>query len=158
MSLIVEDGTGLDTAESYISVADAGTYCTAHGLTAWTGVDAVKESALRNATQYIDTMYNFRSAKSYYLQALEFPRQMWDWDDDPLMNRLRSATVELAVKALTESLFADVEPSVVTMVKVGPITKQTTPVDTGGQKRYAAIDALLKQLTTGLGGIKVIRA
>ena len=158
MALIVEDGTGLDTAESYISVADAGTYCTAHGLTAWTGVDAVKESALRNATQYIDTMYNFRSAKSYYLQALEFPRQMWDWDDDPLMNRLRSATVELAVKALTESLFADVEPSVVTMVKVGPITKQTTPVDTGGQKRYAAIDALLKQLTTGLGGIKVIRA
>ena len=158
MALIVEDGTGLDTAESYISVADAGTYCTAHGLTAWTGVDAVKESALRNATQYIDTMYNFRSAKSYYLQALEFPRQMWDWDDDPLMNRLRSATVELAVKALTESLFADVEPSVTTMVKVGPITKETRPVDTGGQKRYAAIDALLKQLTTGLGGVQVVRA
>ena len=158
MALIVEDGTGLDTAESYISVADAETYCTAHGLTAWTGTDGVKEAALRNATQYIDTMYNFRSAKSYYAQALEFPRQMWDWDDDPLMNRLRSATVELAVKALTTSLFADVEPSVTTMVKVGPITKETRPVDTGGQKRYAAIDALLKQLTTGLGGIKVIRA
>ena len=158
MALIVEDGSGLSDAESYVSVADAGTYCTAHGLTAWTGVDAVKESALRNATQYIDTMYNFRSAKSYSSQALEFPRQMWDWDDDPLMNRLRSATVELAVKALTESLFADVEPSVTTMVKVGPITKETRPVDTGGQKRYAAIDALLKQLTTGLGGIQVIRA
>jgi hypothetical protein len=158
MALIVEDGTGLDTAESYISVVDAATYCTAHGLTAWTGTDGVKESALRNATQYIDTMYNFRSAKTYYLQALEFPRQMWDWDDDPLMNRLRSATVELAVKALSANLFADVEPSVTTMVKVGPITKQTRPVDTGGQKRYAAIDALLKQLTTGLGGIQVIRA
>ena len=158
MALIVEDGSGLSDAESYVSVADAGTYCTAHGLTAWTGVDAVKESALRNATQYIDTMYNFRSAKSYYSQALEFPRQMWDWDDDPLMNRLRSATVELAVKALTESLFADVEPSVTTLVKVGPITKQTRPVDTGGQKRYAAIDALLKQLTTGLGGVQVVRA
>ena len=158
MALIVEDGSGLSDAESYVSVADAGTYCTAHGLTAWTGVDAVKESALRNATQYIDTMYNFRSAKSYSSQALEFPRQMWDWYDDPLMNRLRSATVELAVKALSANLFADVEPSVTTMVKVGPITKETRPVDTGGQKRYAAIDALLKQLTTGLGGIQVIRA
>ena len=59
---------------------------------------------------------------------------MWDWDDDPLMNRLRSATVELAVKALTTSLFADVEPSVTTMVKVGPITKQTKPVDTWWSK------------------------
>lgn len=158
MALIVEDGSGLSDAESYVSVADAGTYCTAHGLTAWTGVDAVKESALRNATQYIDTMYNFRSAKSYQYQALEFPRQLWDWDIDPLMTRLRSATVELAVKALTENLFADVEPSVVTMVKVGPITKQTKPVDTGGQKRYANVDALLRQLTTGLGGVAVVRA
>jgi len=158
MALIVEDGSGLDDAESYVSVSDAGTYCTNHGLTEWTGADSVKEAALRNATQYIDTTYNFRSAKSYQYQALEFPRQMWDWDDDPLMNRLRSATVELAVKALTENLFADVEPSVVTMVKVGPITKQTRPVDTGGQKRYAAIDALLKQLTTGLGGVQVVRS
>ena len=158
MALIVEDGSGLSDSESYVSVADAATYCTAHGLTAWTGVDAVKESALRNATQYIDTMYNFRSAKSYQYQALEFPRQLWDWDIDPLMTRLRSATVELAVKALTENLFADVEPSVVTMVKVGPITKQTKPVDTGGQKRYANVDAMLRQLTTGLGGVAVVRA
>ena len=158
MALIVEDGSGLDTAESYVSVADAGTYCTAHGLSAWTGADAVKEAALRNATQYIDTTYNFRSAKSYQYQSLEFPRQMWDWDADPLMTRLRSATVELAVKALTENLFADVESSVVTRVTVGPITKETQPVSTAGQKRYANVDALLKQLTTGLGGVAVVRS
>lgn len=158
MALIVEDGSGLDDAESYVSVADADNYATAHGLSAWTGADAVKESALRKATQYIDTTYNFRSAKSYQYQALEFPRQMWDWELDPLMTRLRSATVELAVKALTESLFADVEPNVVTLVKVGPITKQTRPADTSGQKRFANVDALLKQLTTGLGGVSVVRA
>ena len=158
MSLIVEDGTGLSAAESYVSVVDAGTCCTAHGLSAWTGTDAVKEVALRNATQYIDTTYNFRSAKSYQYQALEFPRQLWDWDDDPLMTRLRSATVELAVNALTENLFADVEASVTTRVTVGPITKVTQPVSTAGQKRFANVDALLKQLTTGLGGVQVVRA
>ena len=158
MALITEDGTGRDDAESYVTVAYADNYATAHGLSAWTGADSVKEAALRNATQYIDTTYNFRSAKSYQYQALEFPRQMWDWDLDPLMTRLRSATVELAVKALTESLFADVEPNVVTLVKVGPITKQTRPADTSGQKRYAHVDALLKQLTTGLGGVAVVRA
>ena len=50
MALIVEDGSGKLDSESYISVADCTTYCTAHGLTAWTGTDAAKETALRNAT------------------------------------------------------------------------------------------------------------
>lgn len=158
MALITEDGTGRDDSESYVTVAYADNYATAHGLNAWTGADSVKEAALRNATQYIDTSYNFRSAKSYQYQALEFPRQMWDWDVDPLMTRLRSATVELAVKALTENLFADVDPSVVTRVTVGPITKETKPVSTAGQKRYANVDALIRQLTTGLGGVAVVRS
>ena len=158
MALITEDGTGRDDAESYVTVAYADNYATAHGLSAWTGADAVKEAALRNATQYIDTTYNFRSAKSYQYQALEFPRQLWDWDLSPEMSRLFAATVELAVKALTESLFADVEPSVVTRVTVGPITKVTEPRSTAGQKRFANVDALLKQLTTGLGGVSVVRA
>ena len=158
MSLITEDGTGRDDAESYVTVAFADNYATAHGLTAWTGTDTVKEVALRKATQYIDTTYNFRSAKSYQYQALEFPRQLWDWDLSPEMSRLFAATVELAVKALTESLFADVESSVVTRVTVGPITKVTEPRSTAGQKRFANVDALLKQLTTGLGGVAVVRA
>ena len=158
MALITEDGTGRDDAESYVTVAFADNYATAHGLTAWTGTDAVKEVALRKATQYIDTSYNFRSAKSYQYQALEFPRQLWDWDMSPEMSRLFAATVELAVKALTESLFADVESSVVTRVTVGPITKVTEPISTAGQKRFDNVDALLKQLTTGLGGVAVVRA
>ena len=35
MSLVTEDGTGLPTAESYISVADATTYHTARGNAVW---------------------------------------------------------------------------------------------------------------------------
>lgn len=158
MSLIMEDGTGRDDAESYVTVAYADTYAIAHGLTAWTGTDAVKEVALRKATQYIDTTYNFRSAKSYQYQALEFPRQLWDWDMSPEMSRLFAATVELAVKALTEDLFSDRESAFVTLVKVGPIEKRTTPVSTAGQKRYANVDALVKVMTTGLGGVAVVRA
>ena len=158
MALITEDGTGRDDAESYVTVAYADNYATANGMTAWTGTDAVKEVALRKATQYIDTTYNFRSARSYQYQALEFPRQLWDWDMSPEMSRLFAATVELAVKALTESLFSDVESSVVTRVTVGPITKEMQPMSTSGQKRFANVDALLKQLTTGLGGVAVVRA
>lgn len=158
MALITEDGTGRDDSESYVTVAFADNYATAHGLSAWTGTDTVKEVALRKATQYIDTSYNFRSAKSYQYQSLEFPRQLWNWDLAPEMSRLFAATVELAIKALTEDLFSDREPAFVTLVKVGPIEKRTTPVSTAGQKRFANVDALLKQLTTGLGGIAVVRS
>jgi len=38
MSIVVEDGTGLATAETYISVADATTYHTARGNSAWNDV------------------------------------------------------------------------------------------------------------------------
>jgi len=38
MSIVVEDGTGLATAESYISVADAVTYHTARGNSTWNDV------------------------------------------------------------------------------------------------------------------------
>lgn len=156
MALIVEDGTGLTTAESYVSVADCTTYCTAHALSAWTGADAVKESALRNATQYIDTNYDFKYEKTYVDQALEFPRYYWEWDDPP-MNRLRAACCELAVKALSGSLYADVAAQQTIKVKVGPIEKTTTP-SASGQVTYKQVDALLKELITGGGSVAVIRA
>lgn len=157
MSLIVEDGTGLATAESYVSVADCTTYCTAHGLTAWTGTDAVKEVALRNATQYIDTNYSFKYEKTYVDQALEFPRYYWEWDE-PVMSRLRAACCELAVKAIAGPLFVDADPSVTIKVKVGPIEKTTRPAEQSGQVRYKQVDALLKELVLGGGSVAIIRA
>ena len=50
MSLIVEDGTGKSTSESYISVADASTYFAARAVTSWAALatDALREAALRS--------------------------------------------------------------------------------------------------------------
>lgn len=157
MALIVEDGTCKVDSESYVSVSDADAYCTAHGLITWTGTDAVKEVALRNATQYIDSSYIFLSQKSTLTQALEFPRIQWGWDY-PDMAKLRNATCELAVKALTQSLFADVDPQQVIKVKVGPIEKTTGPSNNGGQKRFSMIDSMLRTLTRGMGNISIYRA
>ena len=76
MTLIVEDGSGLSTSESYISVSDADARHTALGNTAWTGADAVKESALRRATQYMTQAYRQRWKGTRLLreQALDWPR------------------------------------------------------------------------------------
>jgi len=76
MTLIVEDGTGLSTAESYSSVAATQTYAASRGL-AFDSTDELSEQALRRATTWLDSRY--RSGFSGYPvhgreQMLEWPR------------------------------------------------------------------------------------
>lgn len=157
MSLSVEDGTGLSTAESYVSVAECDTYATNNGLTAWTGTAAVKEVALRKATRYLDTAFRWRGVRSTTTQALEWPRWELAWTD-PAITRMKAACCELAVKSLAADLFADVDAQHVTSVTVGPISRSLSAPANGGQKRYAAVDALVNDLTIGRGNIAVSRA
>ena len=164
MALIVEDGSGLDDAESYVSVADAGTYCTAHGLSAWTGADAVKESALRNATQYLDATYRFKGYRVAEHQALMWPRSGVMFDGytlayDAIPTMLKTACIELAIKAISGSLIVDPDPQYVTDVQVGPIKKSMSAPQNGGQKTYSLIDSLLRDLIAGgSGSVQLVRA
>lgn len=160
MSLIVEDGSGLSTAESYLSVADCGTYHTNRGNAAWTGTDPLKEIALRKATQYLDAVYgrSFQGARVTVTQALAFPRYDVELDGWVILSttipqRLKDATAELAVRALTEDLLADQDtPGSIESesVTVGPISTSTTYA--GGrsqQTSYPFVDAILAELVGG---------
>lgn len=123
MSLVVEDGTGLASAESYIGVADASTYALARGLSFPITDAALAEQALRRATTWLDGHF-----RGQYLgwkklgrrQALEWPRNGAYVQDDPygtISNaevpvEVRNATVEAAVReyASPGSLSPDVIP------------------------------------------------
>lgn len=144
MALEVEDGTGKDDAESYVSTADCDAYHTAMGND-WTGTDAVKEAALRKATQYIDARYTFRGEPVSEDQALSWPLQDIDWP----VKALTQATCELALKALSGDLYADVEAGEVQSETVGPISVTYSRVSNGGQKRYALVDDLLAPYLRG---------
>ncbi len=160
MSLIVEDGTVVANAESYLSVADANTYWTAHGAPAtWTGTEAVKETALRMATQYLDAVYGGRWLGERYDedQVLDWPRERVEvdgvWlDETPLPRQLREACAELAHRHLTESggLLPDVSTKrdiASESVGVGPISKSTSYV--GSKPEYAKfsmVERLLSRL------------
>ena len=75
MALVVEDGTGVTGADSYVSIAEADTYAAANGLTSWASATAAaKEIALRQATRYVDTRYRFRGSRLGLRQPLEWPR------------------------------------------------------------------------------------
>jgi hypothetical protein len=77
MSLIVEDGTGLANAESYVSVAAATTYHANFGNAAWLDLDpATQEIYLRKATRDLDVLFGrtYLSTMLTTTQALLWPR------------------------------------------------------------------------------------
>jgi hypothetical protein len=159
VALIVEDGTGIEDAESYLSVTEANSYHAAHGNSAWTGVDTVKEAALRKATTYLDGVYGSRwpGVKRTLEQALLWPRS-YGYDredyalaDDAVPAPVQQATAELALRALSEELIADLERGGrISRVKVGPIEEEyergASPL-----KTYPWIDAILDPLLARRG-------
>jgi len=107
--MVVEDGAGLATANSYVSENDFGTYCDDRGITPATG-DA--EAALVRATQWIDNTYRNRfpgHRVNGRVQALEWPRGYaydafgYAVEDNGVPAEIVQATCEAALRELTET-------------------------------------------------------
>lgn len=168
MALIVEDGTGLATAESFISVTDADSYFTAHGSpSAWSDLTtAQKESALRYATLWVDRRYAWPGEIRYpeTPQALSFPLETGAEDMQgrelaAVPQAVKDATCEAAlahvagalnelpgltgVAGLVES--ATVGPLSVKLSKSAPAARSFSPID-----RILSIIAFPKSLATEL--------
>ncbi len=150
MALVVEDGTGLANAESYVSVAYADQHCVRFGHASWAALtETAKEVALRKATRYIDGRYRFLGRKLFEIQALQWPRETlsedWRWP----VRKVQEATVELAVKAAASALYVDQSPNGVRVEQVGPIRTEYDPQRFGGQTRYAEVDEMLAEYVGG---------
>jgi hypothetical protein len=150
MSLITEDGTGLATAESLISVTDCDTHHAARGNSTWATITtAQKEQALRRATEYMIQVYTTRwqGVRTYpETQALDWPRTGVSVDGVSIDYNIVPVTVEracaeLALRAAAGPLLDDITQGV-TSEKVGVIEVQYDK-NSNRKTRYASIDALL---------------
>lgn len=107
MALIIEDGTGLSNADSFVSIADADAYHAAIGNSTWTGTDEVKEQALRRASRFLSDSFKW---KGYPVrgrdQSLAWPRfyvedsEGYGIDSDEIPSEITKATNELALLEL----------------------------------------------------------
>lgn len=102
--MIVEDGTGLADADSYVSVTFADNYFSARGVSAWEGLDsAKKEQALVRATDFIDNMFQWYGKKLTVSQGLRFPRvKLFDYEGQEIAGIpvvLKQAVCDAAVIA-----------------------------------------------------------
>ena len=162
MALIVAPAAG---AESYCSVATADLYHAQRGNAAWAAASVeVKEQKLRQATDYMTARYSdrWRGEPVTYGQPLDWPRvnasyNGWLLDSAMVPGGVAKACAELALRALAEPLYVDVEAQQVTSERVGPIAV-TYAGQNQGQTRYAYVDDMLSRyLREGQGMSRAIR-
>ncbi len=166
MALIVEDGSIVDNATSYISLADARTYAAARGLTL-PADDAAAEAALVRAVDYMEATYYGRWQGG--IVAAEQPRA---WPRFPVVvenmiisastipAQLKAAQVEAAV-----AIGSGVDPlpsgttAAVTREKVGALeTEYAAAAGNSAVPRVVAVERMLRALLNGGGALRVSRA
>lgn len=170
MPLIVEDGTGLSTAQSYVSVADADAYHTLYGNpTVWTALTTTqKEGHLRLATRYLDLTYGgmWTGQRSLRDQALDWPRHGTPDRDGylPAVNsvpqQIKDACSIMALMSASDELIPNIDnPGTIkkTATKVGEISEFIEYQGGRSQiKRYRIVDLLVAEFLCG--GTDVVRS
>ncbi len=175
MSLIVETGAGIPGAESYVSVAEALIYHANRVNSSWSAATtATQEAKLREATAYLDSTYRERWKGWRIEQALEWPRYEVTISgalqrnalsggfigggylpNNQIPQRLKDATCEAALRALSGPLLADVDHKVLREMVSRGIETWYNDVDVA--TTYPAIDGLLSGLLLPSGMGDVVR-
>jgi hypothetical protein len=165
MTVTVEDGTGIEDANSYVSADDAETYCENHGLSSWTSSsdDDAKEAALIRASAAIDARYGacFPGTRLKGRdQGLQWPRLAaydisgWLIGDKEVPVEVINATIEAAVRELAtpNSLMPDLERGgqiqSIRAGSVGIIYANGAPART----TFILIDGILANVLNGMDG------
>lgn len=154
IEIIVEDGSGVENANAYQSVADVRAYAAQRGVTLPVDDDEVAAWIIKSTDYFEALACEFQGHKTDCNQALQFPREGMvicckDFPNDQIPAELKKA-VGAAVVIQNEGLV--LQPNItaadyVTEETIGPITtKYANPIQAGITSRFTALDALLQPL------------
>jgi hypothetical protein len=161
MALIIEDGSNVENADSFATVAECRAFATSRGLSLPTD-DADVEILLRKATDYLNSIESkFQGYRYYYAdgQALCFPRgDIYEFDksiDGEIPKSLKDGQCQLAVDADSNDLLAPGSGREVIEKKIGPLTTKWNPTGNSAPQysptaALAILDPLLKPASSGM--------
>lgn len=169
MALVIEDGTGVVGATSYVTLDEARAYATLRGLTLPVD-DPTLETLLVRATDYLEAQRRrYNGVKEYGPGCLQWPRVNSDGtgidvdgtilDPTAIPAELKAAQCQLAVE------LQDVDPSPTTTgaavreETVGPIRTVYAVGDNAPQALpfMPKVEALLEPLMRSGGSVTVLR-
>ena len=166
MDIIVETGSGISGANSYVSLASADSYFGLRGNNTWVdGDDDAKEAALIKACSYMETFF-WNGIKTLSTQNLEWPRRNVIDQNGYYVSatcipmRVKNAQSELAYRYFSgDDPAPDLDSS-------GRVVRERVDVieveyDRGGTKavpEFTYVDALLKPFLKSSLNVGVVRA
>lgn len=159
--MVVEDGSGVINANSYVTTQSANTYFSERGVTAWLGTQLQKEQALIKATDYIEMRFagKFCGTALTTTQTLSFPRSGLSNTMPP---ELTKACCEYALVALAAPLAPNPtrDPNILSERKKLDVLEKDVTYRNGTQsvlKQYPQADLYISRLICSNNGNRVIR-
>lgn len=149
MALVVEDGTGIVGANTYVSNVEFRDYATLRQIAVPsddTEGNATLDAKLILAMDYLETIPTYKGEPEFESQGLSFPRDEFEG----IPSKLKQAQIYLTLAALAG---VDLMPNVsgkfsdyVVKEKVGPIeTTYADPSKFSGETVFTAVEALLQE-------------
>lgn len=166
MALIVEDGSNVANANSYVTLVEARAYATARGVTL-SATDSVVEALVMKAMDYLESLRaDYKGIKANETQALQWPRtgvsiDGYDIASNTIPTLLKNAEMQLVmdINSGLDPMASSDGGSFVVSEKVGPIeTKYSEAVSTSGMPILRRTEALIAPLLNRQGLLTVERA
>lgn len=160
MTLVLEDGTGIESANSYATEDDFDEYVDARSITPASGD---KEAALIRATTAIDARYGasfpgYRKAGRdqglLWPRAAAYDSEGWLLPDDEVPKEVVEATIEAAVRELANpgSMMPDLERGGgIQSIRAGSVGI-TYSQNASAKTTYTLIDGIIANVLSGNGG------
>ena len=165
MSLLLENGTGISGAVTYITLAEARAYAAARGLTL-PASDPALEQLLVRATDYLESLRaKYQGASVHGLGYLQWPRSEVFFGETELGQavipaELKAAQCQLAVDLQKFDPMATASGPAIKQKTVGPLTTIYAVSDDSGTPRpiMPLVAALLAPLMrSGWGQMRTTR-
>lgn len=156
-AFIVEDGTGLPNATSYVSLDEAEDILVTNiHNTSWNALpDDQKEYLLAFATSLLDAKADWNGVKSYSSASLRWPRKNTvDRDNTPIPStsiplQLKQATAQYARFLVDNDRTSEQETDGITKIVVDVIE-----LELDASYRLATVPSYINDLVYGIGRIK----
>ena len=153
MALVIESGSVVAGADSYATVAEFSTYASNRGIDISALSDTTIEQNLRKAFDYLLQKYRHSWAgyRTSETQPADWPRNSVYIKgttsanliaNTVVPNEVKTAQIELAIKANTDDLMADLEQQEIEL-SLGPLKVINDP-NSPQAKRYSKVDAMLR--------------
>jgi len=153
--MVVEDGTNVAGANSYVDLTFANNYLqyNIHTASVWSALtDDVKKACLIRGTQVVDNYFNYEGLKTYDDSALRWPRYGADdldgivIPDNVIPIQLKQAVCELAMETSQGDITEDPGSAGLSELTVDVISLKFDKLD-----RPTNVSSLVKQLMRTLG-------